>query len=108
MTDKPLVEIWVYLSTRPLFGLTATLATYLLAYRIYRAGQDSPLLNPVALAVAMLILLLQLTGIDYLDYFEGAQFVHFMLGPATVWLWRCPFTSSWANCAGSGCRRYCR
>jgi len=84
MTDKPLVEIWVYLSTLPLFGLTATLVAYLLAYRIYRAGGDNPLLNPVLVAVALLIALLQLTGIDYQAYFEGAQFVHFILGPATV------------------------
>jgi predicted murein hydrolase (TIGR00659 family) len=84
MTDKPLVEIWVYLSTLPLFGLTATLVAYLLAYRIYQAVGDNPLLNPVAVAVALLIALLQLTGIDYQAYFEGAQFVHFILGPATV------------------------
>lgn len=84
MTDKPFVEIWVYLSTLPLFGLTATLVAYLLAYRIYQAGGDNPLLNPVAVAVALLIALLQLTGIDYHAYFEGAQFVHFILGPATV------------------------
>lgn len=84
MTDKPLAEIWVYLSTLPLFGLSATLVAYLLAYRIYQAGGDNPLLNPVALAVALLIALLQFTGIDYQAYFEGAQFVHFILGPATV------------------------
>ena len=84
MTGKPLVEIWVYLSTLPLFGLSATLVAYLLAYRIYQAGGDNPLLNPVALAVTLLIALLQLTGIDYQAYFEGAQFVHFLLGPATV------------------------
>ena len=84
MTDKPLVEIWVYLSTLPLFGLTATLVAYLLAYRIYQAVGGNPLLNPVAVAVALLIALLQLTGIDYQAYFEGAKFVHFILGPATV------------------------
>jgi predicted murein hydrolase (TIGR00659 family) len=32
----------------------------------------------------MLVGLLALTGTDYRTYFEGAQFVHFMLGPATV------------------------
>ena len=25
-----------------------------------------------------------LTGIDYASYFQGAQFIHFLLGPATV------------------------
>ncbi len=27
---------------------------------------------------------LQLTGTDYDTYFSGAQFIHFLLGPATV------------------------
>lgn len=84
MTDKPLIEIWVYLSTLPLFGLTTTLVAYLLAYRIYRISRDNPLLNPVLVAVSLLVALLQLAGIDYRSYFEGAQFVHFLLGPATV------------------------
>ena len=84
MTDKPFIEIWVYLSTMPLFGLTATLVAYLLAYRIYRIGRENPLLNPVLIAVSLLVALLHLTGIDYRSYFEGAQFVHFLLGPATV------------------------
>jgi len=34
--------------------------------------------------VAILALLLWTTATPYADYFEGAQFVHFMLGPATV------------------------
>ena len=36
------------------------------------------------LAVILLAILLILTGTDYQTYFEGAKFVHFMLGPATV------------------------
>ena len=38
----------------------------------------------MAIAVALLIALLLITGTDYETYFEGAQFVHFLLGPATV------------------------
>ena len=36
------------------------------------------------IAVAILILVLWATGTPYESYFEGAQFVHFLLGPATV------------------------
>ena len=36
------------------------------------------------LAVAMLVGILWLTGTPYRSYFDGAQFVHFLLGPATV------------------------
>jgi predicted murein hydrolase (TIGR00659 family) len=77
-------EIWVYLSTTPLLGLTVTLLAYQAAYWIYRRLDMNPLANPVALSVAFLVGLLWLTGTPYQTYFDGAQFVHFLLGPATV------------------------
>ena len=83
MTPK-VHDIWVYLSTSPLLGLTVTLLVYQAAYWVYRRANFHPLLNPVALAVATLVLLLKLTGTPYQTYFDGAQFVHFLLGPATV------------------------
>jgi len=80
MTPKAL-DIWVYLSTTPLLGLTITLAVYRAAYWIYQRANFNPLLNPVALAVATLVLLLTLTGTPYQTYFDGAQFVHFSARP---------------------------
>ena len=41
-------------------------------------------LNPVLLSVLAIVAILVLTDTPYDVYFEGAQFVHFMLGPATV------------------------
>ncbi|MCU0769337.1 MAG: LrgB family protein [Burkholderiaceae bacterium] len=76
--------LWVYLAATPLLGLTATLLAYLIAYRIYERSGMNPLANPVAIAVALLVALLALTGTPYATYFDGAQFVHFLLGPATV------------------------
>jgi predicted murein hydrolase (TIGR00659 family) len=38
----------------------------------------------VLLSVLLLLLVLTLSGTPYATYFEGAQFVHFLLGPATV------------------------
>jgi predicted murein hydrolase (TIGR00659 family) len=61
-----------------------TLLAYGLAYRVYVWGKSNPLLNPVVTAVALLIALLLLTHTPYQAYFEGGQFVHFLLGPATV------------------------
>lgn len=84
MGDRMLGDVWVYLAASPLLWLTLTLLCYLLALRLYRLGGESPLLNPVAVAVALLIGLLVLTGTPYATYFDGAQFVHFLLGPATV------------------------
>ena len=76
--------IWVYLSASPLLGLTATLLAYQLAYTLYARAKFNPLVNPVAISVAVLVLILTLTGTPYHTYFDGAQFVHFLLGPATV------------------------
>lgn len=83
MTPK-LVEIWVYLSTSPLLGLTLTLAAYQAAWWIYQRCHSHPLANPVMIAVLMLASALTFTGTSYRAYFDGAQFVHFLLGPATV------------------------
>ncbi len=77
-------DIWVYLSTSPLLHLTLTLVAYSAAYALHRRLRFNPLLNPVLLAVALLVAILLLTGTDYQTYFQGAQFVHFLLGPATV------------------------
>ena len=77
-------QVWVYLSASPLLWLSVTLLAYLVAFTLYRMAGDNPLLNPVALAVALLIVILLATGTPYATYFEGAQFVHFLLGPATV------------------------
>lgn len=79
-----LSEIWVYLSATPLLGLTLTLLAYQLAFAIYKRSGGNPLANPVAISVALVVTILTLTGTPYRTYFEGAQFVHFLLGPATV------------------------
>lgn len=79
-----LSEIWVYLSATPLLGLTLTLLAYQFAVWCYQRAGSSPLANPVAIAVLIVVTLLTLTGTPYRTYFEGAQFVHFLLGPATV------------------------
>jgi predicted murein hydrolase (TIGR00659 family) len=81
---SPIVELWVYLSATPLLFLTLTLLVYQGAYWVYRRAGFHPLLNPVAISVAVLVALLRLTGTPYETYFGGAQFVHFLLGPATV------------------------
>ena len=76
--------LWVYLSTKPLLGLTVTLVAYQIGFGIYRALDKAPLANPVLIAVILLSALLWATDTPYETYFDGAQFVHFLLGPATV------------------------
>ena len=82
MTD--FVQLWVYLSTTPLFGLTATLLVYLLAQTLYGWFGQAPWANPVLWTVLLLATLLSLSGTPYPTYFSGAQFIHFLLGPAVV------------------------
>ncbi|MDW8125295.1 MAG: LrgB family protein [Geminicoccaceae bacterium] len=84
MTPERLAAFWVYLQTGPLLWLTLTLAAYGLAQALARRARFHPLVNPVAIAVALLVAVLVLTDTPYARYFEGAQFVHFLLGPATV------------------------
>ena len=78
------VELWIYLSATPLFGLTATLVVYLLAQAAYTRLGSAPWANPVLWSVVFLAGGLLATGIDYPTYFAGAQFIHFLLGPAVV------------------------
>ena len=76
--------VWVYLAGSPLLWLTATLLAYRIATLIYERSGRSPLANPVAISVVLLIGVLYVTGTPYKTYFNGAQFVHFLLGPVTV------------------------
>jgi predicted murein hydrolase (TIGR00659 family) len=82
--NSDLAQIWVYLSTRPLLWLTLTLAAYIVGETISVHAKRHALANPVVIAAGLLAMLLVVTGTPYQSYFEGAQFVHFMLGPATV------------------------
>lgn len=96
------VELWVYLSATPLFGLTATLVVYVLAQMLYARLGYMPFANPVMWSVIVLASGLIATGVPYPTYFAGAQFIHFLLGPAVValawplWQRRVELRQRWA------------
>jgi len=77
-------SMWVYLSASPLLHLTITVTLFVLARLLYRKMGQRAWLNPVLLTVLVIVALLTWTNTSYEVYFEGAQFVHFLLGPATV------------------------
>jgi predicted murein hydrolase (TIGR00659 family) len=83
MSENPF-SLWVYLSQSPLLWLTVTLLTYAVADAISLATHRHALANPVFHSMWIIGAFLLLTGTWYTTYFEGAQFVHFLLGPATV------------------------
>lgn len=78
------VELWVYLSATPLFGLTLTLVVYVLASAVYARCGHAPWANPVLWSVVVLAGVLTAAQVPYPSYFSGAQFIHFLLGPAVV------------------------
>lgn len=80
----PLASIWVYLSASPLLGLTLTLVIYVIADALAKRLGTPAIANPVLLSIVAIVVILRLTQTPYARYFEGAQFVHFLLGPATV------------------------
>jgi predicted murein hydrolase (TIGR00659 family) len=83
MSDNPF-SLWVYLSQSPLLWLTVTLLVYAIADAVSLATSRHPLANPVLHSIWIVGLFLLATGTSYPTYFAGAQFVHFLLGPATV------------------------
>ncbi|WP_102958007.1 LrgB family protein [Mangrovicella endophytica] len=82
--SRSIGDIWAYLAASPLLSLTLTLVAYQLATALYERAGRPALLNPVLVSVVAIVAVLTVTGTRYETYFDGAQFVHFLLGPATV------------------------
>jgi predicted murein hydrolase (TIGR00659 family) len=77
-------EIWGGLSREPLPWLVVTLVAHQSARALYRRSGWSPLAHPVLISVVLIGGALRLTDTPYQTYFDGAQFVHFLLGSAIV------------------------
>jgi len=84
MSDAGLFRIWVFLASSPLLWLTVTVLVYLASLWVYRRSGGHSLANPILWSVAGLVGVLHVTGTPYPVYFDGAKFVHFLIGPATV------------------------
>lgn len=79
-----LAQAWSAVVDSPLFGITLTLAAYQAARVLWRRTGHHSLTNPVLVAIVLVAGVLLVTGVDYADYFDGAQYIGFLLGPATV------------------------
>jgi predicted murein hydrolase (TIGR00659 family) len=96
MSAQPLFELWVYLAATPLAGLTLTLVAYAVAWRCYVRTGMHPVANPVLISVGLIVSVLWASDTRYQTYFDGAQFVHFLLGPAVVGL-AVPLAREWES-----------
>ena len=88
--------LWVYLSATPLLWLTLTVVVWVFVdWLAQRAGRN-PLVNPVMITIVVIAVILVATGTPYHTYFDGAQFVYFLLGPATVAI-ALPLYKNWST-----------
>ncbi|GAA4435249.1 LrgB family protein [Bremerella cremea] len=67
-----------------IFALALTFVCYEIAEALFRWSGRKAVFNPLLLAVLMIIGCLTLVEVDYKTYFAGTQFIHFLLGPATI------------------------
>jgi predicted murein hydrolase (TIGR00659 family) len=72
------------LETTPLLGLVSTLLAWEIAVWISTRLRGHVLANPMLISIVLLASLLLATGTPYAAYFQGGQYVQFLLGPATV------------------------
>jgi len=81
---RELAAVWSPLAPSPLLWIVVTLVAYLLARRLQRLLGGSALANPVLIAIVLTAAAVLASGATYATYFSGAQFINFLLGPATV------------------------
>lgn len=67
------------------FGMFVSVAAYLIGVWL-KKKLGWAILNPLLVAVLLVIALLKLTGISYAEYNEGAGYISYFLTPATVCL----------------------
>jgi putative effector of murein hydrolase len=79
-----IANLWMPLATSPLVWLAATIAMYVIGLLVQRLCGNAPIANPVLIAIVLVAAVVLATGTSYRTYFSGAQFLNFLLGPATI------------------------
>jgi putative effector of murein hydrolase len=79
-----LIHLWTPLSTTPLLWLAITLFGYVMGRAAQHFCGGSAFASPVLIAIALVAIILLATDTSYETYFTGAQFINFLLGPATI------------------------
>lgn len=69
--------------TNPLFGIALSILTYAIGVYLNKKTK-SPLVNPLLVSMALIIIILQVFHIPYEDYNEGGKIITMMVAPATA------------------------
>ncbi|PWC35827.1 LrgB family protein [Azospirillum sp. TSO35-2] len=77
-------DAWSTLLASPLPWLTITVGAYLAGQELHRRSGGNPLTQPVAVAAALIVVFLLITGYPVQAYTQGTVPLRFLLGPATV------------------------
>ena len=75
---------WSPLAPTPLLWIVVTLTAFVLADGFNKLCRGASIANPVLIAIVLTAAAVLTSGVSYATYFAGAQFVNFLLGPATV------------------------
>lgn len=82
--SRAIGHLWTPLSSTPHLWLVVTIGAYFVGRHAQRLCRDVPLASPVLIAILLVTAIVLATGTSYQTYFAGAQFINFVLGPATI------------------------
>jgi predicted murein hydrolase (TIGR00659 family) len=77
-------SLWQRLQTLPTVWLLVTLLAYQAALWLYKRLRHSPLANPVAVAVVLVLCVLLPSGVRYQEYASAVHVLQLLLGTATI------------------------
>jgi putative effector of murein hydrolase len=84
MLSASLSHLWMPLAAAPLLWLVITLGSYAIGQAVQRLCGGSAIVNPVLIAMLLVGTIVEVSGTSYKEYFSGAQFINFLLGPVTI------------------------
>jgi putative effector of murein hydrolase len=82
--NQALENLWTPLAATPLLWLAITLTAYFSGTLFQRGCKGSPMASPVLIGIALVSIVVLATSTSYKVYFAGAQFINYLLGPATI------------------------
>lgn len=81
---KAIEHLWTPLAAAPLLWLVVTIAAFQFGRLVQERCSSAPFASPVLIAIALVAMIVLVTDTSYQTYFAGAQFINFLLGPATI------------------------